>query len=164
MNKINGRLLFSLGLVLLLAFLIYVSMGYNQLARLVPLVVLVPGLIAALIQFGLEIRAAFAPKKEGSAEESSDEGTSAKLHPQEKFRRELVGIGWLLAFFVMIAVLGQVIAIPLFVLIFMRFFGRESWRLSIAFAVLCWAFAYGIFVWGLRNELYPGLLLPMIMG
>lgn len=162
MNKINGRLLFSLGLVLLLAFLIYVSMGYNQLARLVPLVVLVPGFIAALIQFGLEVRAAFAPKKEGSAEESSDEATSAKLPPQEKFRRELVGIGWLLGFFALIALLGQVIAIPLFVLVFTRFFGRESWRLSISFAVLCWAFVYGVFVWGLRNELYPGILPPMI--
>ena len=158
MNKIKGRLLFSLGLVLLLAFLIYVSTGYNQLARLVPLVVLVPGFIAAVIQLGLEVRAAFFPKKNAAAEQPEEDESSVKLPAREKFQRELVAIGWLLGFFVMIIVLGQVVAIPLFVLIFMRVFGRESWRASIAFAALCWLFAYGIFVYIMRNELYPGYL------
>jgi hypothetical protein len=173
-NRISGKLLFSLGFVLLFAFLIYVSMGYNQLARLVPIVVLVPGLGFALIQFILDLRAALRSEKPASAEThtTAAEATAAdkpkeekkeKLSPQEKRRRELVGIGWLLAFFVMIVLFGLIPAIPLFVLVFMRFFGGESWRLSVGFAVVCWAFVYGVFVWGLRNEMYPGILLPMIV-
>ncbi len=173
-NKISGNLLFSLGFVLLFAFLIYVSMGYNQLARLVPMVVLVPGLGAALLQFVLDLRAAFGGDKPASAEAQTAPAEETapdkpkrekkeKLSPQEKQRREYIGIGWLLVLFVMIVLFGLTAAIPLFVLIFMRFFGGESWRLSAVFAVVCWAFVYGVFVWGLRNELYPGLLLPMIV-
>lgn len=173
-NRISGRLLFSLGFVLLFAFLIYVSMGYNQLARLVPLVVLVPGLGFALLQFVLDLRAALRSDESASAagRTTAAEATTAdkpkeekkeKLSPQEKRRREFVGIGWLLVFFVMIVLFGLTPAIPLFVLVFMRFFGGESWRLSIGFAVLCWAFVYGVFVWGLRNDMYPGILLPLIV-
>ncbi len=172
-DRISGRLMFSLGFVLLFAFLIYVSMGYNQLARLVPLVVLIPGLGFALLQFVLDLRAAFWGEAPASAETSATAGASAvdkpkeekkeKLSPQEKRRREFVGIGWLLVFFVMIVLFGLTPAIPLFVLVFMRFFGGESWRLSIGFAVLCWAFVYGVFVWGLRNDMYAGILLPMIV-
>ncbi len=158
MNKIKGKLLFSLGLVLLLAFLTYVSLGYNQLARLVPLVVLVPGLIAAVVQLVFEVRAAFFPKKDAPADELEEDESTVKLPGREKLRRELVGIAWLVGFFLTIIVLGQLIAIPLFVLFFMRFFGRERWRISIIFAGLCWFFAYGIFVYALRNELYPGIL------
>ncbi len=173
-DKISGKLLFSLGFVLLFAFLIYVSMGYNQLARLVPMVILVPGLGFALLQFVLDLRAALRSEEPASVEAQTvdAEETAAdkpkrekkeKLSPQEKQRREYIGIGWLFALFVMIVLFGLTAAIPLFVLIFMRFFGGESWRLSAVFAVVCWAFVYGVFVWGLRNELYPGLLLPMIV-
>lgn len=172
-NRIGGKQLFSLGFVLLFVFLIYVSMGYNQLARLVPLVVLVPGLGFALLQFILDLREAFSSDKpEGekapaataaTADDKPKEGKKEKLSPQEKRRREFIGVGWLLAFFVMIVFFGLVPAIPLFILVFMRFFGGESWRLSISFAVLCWAFVYVVFVWGLRNDMYAGVLLPMIV-
>lgn len=173
-TKIKGSVLFSLGLVLVLAFLIYVSMGYNQLARLVPLVVLVPGLFFALLNFGLEVRAAyFAPpeKPEGEKEKTDVKALASaakkgkkKLSPQEKWRREWIAIGWLLGFFVAIMLLGQMIAIPLFVVAFMRFFGHESWRASILYAVVIIVFIYGLFIWGLRNELFPGILPPMITG
>ncbi len=171
-NRINGPVLFSLGFVLVDVYLIYISLGYNQLARLVPLVVLIAGLIAAVVNLVLELRAAFGSKKEASAEAKLAAGAETetekpkkekkKLSPQEKWRREWVGIAWLLGLFAMITVLGQIVAIPLFVLLFMRYFGRESWRLSIAYAVVIVIFVYGLFIYGLRNELYPGILLPML--
>ncbi len=158
--KINGSLLFSLGLVLLLAFLTYVTLGYNQLARLVPLVVLVPGLIFAVAQFGFEVRNTFFTKKDKAAQKAEEKETE-ELAPRERLRREWVAVGWLLSFLAMILFLGQLIAIPLFVLAFTRFFGRESWRLSIVFAIMCWVFVYGVFTYALRIELWPGILPPL---
>jgi hypothetical protein len=161
--KIKGELVFSFGLVLLIGFLIWESMRYNQLARLVPLVVLIPGMIFALIQFGLDLRAALSPeKKETKPKPEGEEGEKKqKLTPKQKMLRELVAYAWLLGLFLLIVLFGLSAAIPVFVLLFMRFFGNESWRLSVIFSLACWAFVYVVFVWFLRNDLYPGIILPM---
>ena len=167
--KITGRLLFSFGFVVLFVFLIWVSMGYNQLARLVPLVVLIPGLFAALLQFGLDLRKAFKGEEKATTESKTpasdqpEEEHEVKLSPEEKQRRELIGIAWLLGFFGLIVIFGLNAAIPIFVLAFMRYFGRESWRLSIGFAVGCWGFVWLVFVYGLRNDMYPGVLADMFL-
>lgn len=164
--KITGKLIFSLALVLLFIFLIVVTMGFRARPRTVPMVVLVPALAFSVIQFGVELRDATgkkekskkAPKEEGGSEEEKEK----KLPPQVKIRRELIAIAWLLGFFASIVLIGLLPSIPLFVLAFMRFFGRESWWLSAIFAVSCFAFVYIVFVWLLQNQLYPGVLLPLL--
>ncbi len=172
--KISGRLLFSFGFVVLFVFLIWITLGYNQLARLVPMVVLIPGLFAALLQFGLDLRSAFKGDKRAAAKQStpavaesaadqSEEEAGVKLSPKEMGRREVIGIAWLLGFFVLIVLFGLNAAIPIFVLVFMRYFGRESWRLSVGFALACWAFVWLIFVYGLKNDMYPGVLSNMFL-
>lgn len=167
--KITGKLVFSLSLALLFAYLIYLTMGYNSRARMVPLIVLVPALGFAVLQVAHDLRDSARPKrKEQSSQaatkpEAEKEDKEKKIPGGEKQRRELIAIAWLLGFFAAIILLGLTPAIPLFVLVFMRFFGRESWQLSVIFAVGCTAFVYIVFVWLLQNELYPGILLPMIM-
>lgn len=166
--KIKGELIFSFAMVLIIGYLIWISMGYNQLARLVPLIVLIPGMLFALIQFGQDLRAAMGPPKKAIAEAAGEEEDSKKakkqkLTPREKMLRELIAYGWVLALFVLIVLFGLSAAIPVFVLLFMRFFGNESWRLSVVFSLACWAFVYVVFVWFLRNDLYPGVLLPMFV-
>jgi hypothetical protein len=104
----------------------------------------------------LEVRNAFFAKGDAPAEEKEESPDGPK--GREKIRLELIAIGWLLLFFFMIMLLGQLAAIPLFVIIFMRVFGKESWRASILFAAGCWAFSYVVFIYILRNELYPGYL------
>lgn len=168
--RITGQVLFSLGLTLLLLILLIVTMGYGYLSKLVPMVVLVPGLMAAAAQFLRDVREAQRgdkPKPKEAKDQSTVTGTEAvvpgegiikeKLSPQEKRRRQLVAIGWLFAFFALITVLGLSIAIPVFILLFMKLYGRESWRLSIAMAAGMWVFIYVIFVWGMRSQLYPGM-------
>lgn len=60
-------------------------------------------------------------------------------------RRTLVAIGWILAFFAAIVLLGFPIAIPLFVFLYLKLQGRESWVLSLVMTLAVWGVFYGLF-------------------
>ena len=60
-------------------------------------------------------------------------------------RRTAVAIAWILAFFAAVLLLGFPIAVPLFVLAYLRLQGRERWTLSIVMTLAVWAVFYGLF-------------------
>lgn len=174
---INGRLLLSLGLMLVFCLLIIVSLGYNPLARMVPMVVAVPVFALTVVQFFLDFREALrkgraAVPKRGEGGEAAEngeggqvKGDTAKKKPtfQELRRREAVAAAWVLVFFALIILFGFQIAIALFVLSFTRIYGRESWPTSLGLAAICWALVYLIFVQLLKNTLYPGLIFQSLV-
>jgi hypothetical protein len=57
----------------------------------------------------------------------------------------------------MIWMVGFLITIPVYTLLFMRS-RKESWRLSLFFAAFGFVALYFLFVVGLHIELYPGLI------
>ncbi|HEY7240120.1 MAG TPA: tripartite tricarboxylate transporter TctB family protein [Burkholderiales bacterium] len=60
-------------------------------------------------------------------------------------RRTLTASAWILAFFVAIVLVGFPIAVPLFVLLYLRLQGRESWVVTIAMTAAVSAVFYGLF-------------------
>jgi Tripartite tricarboxylate transporter TctB family len=60
-------------------------------------------------------------------------------------RRTLTAVGWILAFFAAIVLLGFPIAVPLFVFLYLKLQGRESWILSIVMTAAVWGVFYGLF-------------------
>ncbi len=156
--RITGNLILSLGMMLLFALLVVIGMRYNALARLLPMVVAVPGLILTAIQFIRELRSSLKAETAASLEEKKKE----TLSPQEVQRREKEAVGWLLAFFVLIYLFGFSIAILVFVLLFTKVFGRESWKLSIGMAVVLWAFVVVVFEQAMKSALYPGVILEWL--
>ena len=64
---------------------------------------------------------------------------------------------WIAGFVLGIYLLSFIIAIPLFMLSYMRWLGT-SWRTTIIFTLLTPAIIYGAFEVALRIELYRGLL------
>ena len=60
-------------------------------------------------------------------------------------RRTLVASGWILAFFAAIVLLGFPIAVPLFVLLYLRLQGREGWVVTIAMTAAVAGVFYGLF-------------------
>lgn len=65
-------------------------------------------------------------------------------HP-ERARRTAVAIAWMLGFFAAIVLLGFPIAVPLFMLLYLRLQGEEGWILSIAMTLAVWGVFYGLF-------------------
>ena len=70
---------------------------------------------------------------------------STHLPEKVTLRRTALAIGWILGFFVAIVLLGFPIAVPLFVFLYVKIQGRESWGLSLVFALAVWALFHGLF-------------------
>jgi len=64
---------------------------------------------------------------------------------KDTLRRTLVAAAWIIGFFAAIVLLGFPIAVPLFVLLYLKLQGREGWGISIAITLGTWALFYGLF-------------------
>jgi hypothetical protein len=60
-------------------------------------------------------------------------------------RRTALAFAWILGFFATIILLGFPIAVPLFVFLYLRLQGRESWLVCIVMTLAVWAVFYGLF-------------------
>jgi hypothetical protein len=79
-------------------------------------------------------------RQEGSA--AMDFQLSVSAH---SLRRTGVAVAWMLGFFAAIVLLGFPIAVPLFVLSYLRLQGGEGWVLSIVMTLAVWGIFYGLF-------------------
>ena len=60
-------------------------------------------------------------------------------------RRMLVAAGWMVGFLAAIVLLGFPIAVPLFLLLYLRLQGGEGWIMSIVITAVVWGVFYGLF-------------------
>jgi hypothetical protein len=60
-------------------------------------------------------------------------------------RRTAVAIAWILGFSAAIVLLGFPLAVPLFVFLWLKLYGRESWTLSIVMTAAVFGVFYGLF-------------------
>ena len=72
--------------------------------------------------------------------------------------RALVATGWIVGFFVLILLFGFLVAVPLFVFLYLKLQSREGWVLSIVFTAIVWAAFYGLFDYTLHLPFGSGLL------
>ncbi len=85
-----------------------------------------------------------------------------KLSPAEKRKRELTGIAWLIGFVLALGLFGFPIAICGYMIAFMRFYSKESWKLTLIYTGLLFAFIWIAFVVFLKSNLYWGLIFDWI--
>jgi len=155
-----GQLILNLVFLAFFVTLILISMTYSAKARRMPLVILIPGAVLALIVTVKDVsQQRSVPERrevEAEGEEIEDgelEGVAATDHTKKMF----VMFGWMALLVGMIWVAGFLVTIPVYTIMFMRSL-KESWRLSIIFGVAGFIVLYFLFVCGLNMELYPGLI------
>jgi hypothetical protein len=94
--------------------------------------------------------------------EVQDFQISQELPEREILRRSAVAAGWILAFFAAILLLGFSLSVPLFVFLYLKVQGKESWLLSVVFAAVAWGFFYGLFDQLLHLPFPQGWLLTFL--
>jgi len=72
--------------------------------------------------------------------------------------RALRATGWILGFFAAILLFGFPIAVPLFVLLYLKVEARTGWIFTVVFTALVWAAFYGLFGYALHLPFASGLL------
>jgi hypothetical protein len=77
-------------------------------------------------------------------------------------RRMLVAAGWMLGFLAAIVLLGFPVAVPLFLLLYLKLQGGEGWVLSVVITAAVWGVFYGLFDALLHLPFPSGLLLDWL--
>ena len=181
----SGRTLFSSIFVVLFAILIWTAMSYNPAARTMPLIVAIPVFFGAIANLILDVR--IVQRGEKSAKEKKEKVESAavtaeplimtdpkhvtvdveaakkkikkdKISPELKRKRELIGIAWLISYVAALILFGFNLATIAYLIGFIKFYSHESWKLTIVYAAVLWAFVYVAFVVLLKSTLAPGLV------
>ena len=155
--KMNWQITILAVLLILMAVVFSVSYHFSYLqAKLAPMTISGLIIILTAIQLFRECRSAVRLKK-GADQQTAPSGTS------ENFRPYLIQGLWMIGFVSAIALFGFIVAIPLFVLSYMRTHG-VNWQKSFLISALTLIVIYILFSAVLDVTLHPGLLPEIFLG
>ncbi len=135
------RSLLGASVTIIGAYAFYDSWHWPYKAALFPRLISVPLLVLGLLEtclslFGTE------EQKQGAA---VDFELSTDVDPISARKRTVSLLLWVLGFFVLIPVVGFLLAVPLFIFLYLKLEGKEGWLVSILLTVCCWLFMEGLF-------------------
>lgn len=155
-----GRILFSLCTILFVGTLLWLSTDYPPRARYIPQMVAVFALVCLSLQLLIDIYSSFSQYRRSSEAAGVPEERKARVQGEVPSpRRELGAYVWLLFLLLGLVLLGFLIFIPIYVLLYLRFQAHTSWLGAGAYGLGTWAFTYFLFVRLFEIRLYSGLLL-----
>lgn len=157
--KVRGEVIFAFGILLLFAVALYICKDWSVKARLFPLLIVVSGVIISVLSLISEIRGSRHQEKKEVAPKENDPRAALKLEKQKTTpRSEGIMILWVLIFFSVILVFGFWVSIVVFTILFMRVFGRESWKVVAVYTASIWLLVYVTFSVGMKVSLFGGFL------
>jgi hypothetical protein len=174
-------------LVMLGIFLALVGIAsrYPAGARFMPFVVGIPPILLCLVQLVMDARdrrqladidtrsaAEIAEDKvsrlvgrpiESGIAAAALSGGEAPLSPAETVRRELVLWGYFLGFIAGILLFGFWIAIPVFLVTFLRFQAKSSWRTALILSIGASIALFLMFERGLKVQVHRGFITQYVL-
>lgn len=173
----TGRVLMALVMFLIFTTLVGIALEYPAQARFMPLVVGIPGIALTLLELVREIRRALsdgAPTESGGdtgivsvpgdvSRLIGQEGVSvgaeaAPMSAAETQRREWALLAYFTALIAGILVFGFWIAVPAFIVTFLREREHAKWTLTIGLAAAATAVVYVVFHRVLGIDLFTGFV------
>jgi hypothetical protein len=125
------ELAFTSSLLVAISWGLYAGRGWNATTALFPRAVGFPMLFLLIGILGMEAA-------KGRSREHDRNGHSEDLDPEavfgERAARMMRYFGWLLGFVVAIWAIGIALAIPIYILTYMRIEGRYAWRTCVVYA------------------------------
>jgi len=151
---------FSLAIIVLIIAAMISSIGWPHDAKLVPLTACSMALTAAVLNLVNEL---FGPEQKLALH--ADSGMKVSAHVPDLGvadgvvrRRATIFFVWMAAFIALVAVIGFVPAIAVFVCAYMRFGFGEPWPTALGFAAATTLVCYVVFHWALAVAWPPSLL------
>jgi hypothetical protein len=158
---LKGSFLFSaLVLIIGLVFVI-VSFSYSTTPRTVPLAlglfVVAMSILILLGEKYPKLMSKFGGILEDLGETKLAGSGQASPRSKKTGRKFLIICAWIISFYVMIFLFGYLIAIPIFVIAFLKT-NRRSWLSTMIITVLVSGLAYGGFQLGMRADFFEGIV------
>lgn len=151
--RLKGRAVMSFCIMLVGAGVVIQASQWPFKAALFPLIVGVPVCLLALIDF---LSSAF--EKSDKEQTTIDFKFSGHEDKALERRRTVSIFLWILGFFFLVIFVGFPVAVPLFVLCYLKLEGREGWLVTLAATFITWGAFYGLFVWFLNVPFMEGLI------
>lgn len=145
--KFEGRTAVSAMMLLFFAIPVAMAFTFPPEARVLPLVVGIPGIVLGLVQLLSELR-------------KPSEGKTIGPGEKEQLRREIAIFAWLAFFIAAILLFGFVYAGPVVLALYLRLSWKESWLTVALSAALLWTILHYVFSTWLGLALFRGFLLP----
>jgi hypothetical protein len=155
MVRANERTALTAVVVAILLGFLVATLSLSPTARIVPLIVLAPTLVLAALRLVMDLAPMVGSSARDVQQDPPDDAPSTR-------RMEIAIVGWIVALLGLVLLLGLLVALPSFTLLYTRFQARESRRTAISLAVGLLALLYGVFRVGLRVRLYEGLIPPLL--
>ena len=133
--KLEG-LLFTLSIGIVMAAALWFARDWPIRASIGVLVLGSIGVVLAIWQFALDVRKSDAPVARSQFE--------IPLAERENKWGNVEIWCWIVGFYLLIVTIGFPIAMPLFVLVYSKFYGA-GWSLSLMLSAVAWGFVYGVF-------------------
>lgn len=134
----KASLALSVLIMAMSAYGVFAAAAWPWKAALFPLVIGIPLFCLAAAEASWTLFGK-APVQEGGAKDFQFS------IGKETGRRTAIAAAWILGFFAAIVLAGFPIAVPLFVFLYLRLQGRESWRVCILMTAAIWGIFYGLF-------------------
>lgn len=148
---------FTLIMLAILAAMVGIAAQYSPDSRFMPWVVGIPAIALCLLQLGLDWRAARGSRPAGS------HGGAEQSEPPAALRREAAMWGFFLGLVGGILLFGFLVAVPVFVLVFLRTWARASWPLALGLVAAACVILYLVFVQGLNVALHQGFVTQYVL-
>lgn len=151
---------FGMTLVMLAIFVVMVGVAsqYPPGSRFMPYVVGIPAIVFCLVQLYLDLR----DRSKQRAQKPGISAPSAAETPPP-VSRELAMWGYFLGLVVGVLLFGFLLAIPVFVFVFLRYWAKTSWRFAFGLTVTGCAVFYLIFIQGLGIVPHPGFVTEYVI-
>ncbi len=147
---VNRRVAFTLVMLAILVAMVGMAAQYPPDARFMPWVVGIPAIALCLLQLGRDLRAARRAAGDAQGE-------------RRTLRREAAMGGYFLGLVGGILFFGFLLAVPVFILAFLRHWARASWPLALGLVAAAWVIYYLVFVQGLNVALHQGFVTQYVL-
>jgi hypothetical protein len=148
---LNGRVVTALVMFMIFACMSAIALGFTEKARLMPLLVGIPGTILGIVELINEMRATV---KQAASGEQAEVVT----------RAERAMLGWVGLFLLGILCFGFIYTAPVLVFAFMLAGKKETLTVALISAAGAWAVLYGFFQVAMEIPLFQGLVVEYMLG
>lgn len=139
--RITGKAVMDFCIMLIGGGVVITSLQWPFKTALFPIVVGIPVLIFAAIDLCINLFGKNTEKDAGIDFKLS-KGSDEKLQT----RRTLAIFAWIIGLFLLVLLVGFPIAVPLFLFLFLKIYGKEGWIITIISTAIAWGVFYALFV------------------
>jgi hypothetical protein len=158
----KGSIFFNLILLSFIIMIIALSFNYDRKTGQVPALIGIITLVFAFLALISEVFPQFGQKFDLDMFHITN--FSNKIDEPEIIARWSEAAGfvllsvWLILFYLSVFLVGFIIPLPLFLFLFLKIYGEQTWLKSICFSLSSWVFIYALFVKVMKFDLFRGVL------